>query len=312
MNLLFIGGAGFIGSSIVNRFMNSHYKIFVFEPSFADISRIRNSQVGVIRGLISDSALLEEVLIKYSIDKVIHLVSCLVPGSNFDDYKLEFETVIFPTVKLMQICSRNHIQFIYFSSGGTVYGDRLSLESFKETDPKEPISYYGLSKQMIENSIQFEHRVSDLQYLILRPSNPYGPGQNIHGKQGLISVSLGKVLSGESISIWGDGSSIRDYIYIEDLADIVYQLIEKNIKNTTLNIGSGKGYSVQQIVSLIQEIVDERVLIEYTQSRKVDVSNMILDKSLLESIVDIEYTSLKKGIFEFYNYVKNCLKNGLY
>jgi UDP-glucose 4-epimerase len=234
----------------------------------------------------------------------------MVPGCGYDEYKQEFEQVIFPTVRLMQLCSRLDVQFVYFSSGGTVYGERKTLTPFVETDPKEPISYYGLSKQMIENSILFEHRMSNLSYLILRPSNPYGQGQNLHGRQGLIAVALGKILAGEPITIWGDGSSVRDYIYIDDLAKVVVKLLKMDVSNMTINIGSSKGYSIKEIIMVLSEIAEEDIRVKYTPSRKNDVSNMVLDTSMLKSLVNIKLTPLEEGVKKFYKHEKDLLKNG--
>lgn len=309
-NLLFIGGAGFIGSSIIKEFLpNKSYHVIVLEPPFANISRLEGLNITILRGNLSNIDFIETIIKKFRIIKVVHLVSTMVPGCGYEDYKQEFENVIFPTVRLMQLCSRENIQFIYFSSGGTVYGERKTLEPFVETDPKEPISYYGLSKQMIENSIQFEHRVSNLQYLVLRPSNPYGHGQNIHGRQGLIAVSFGKIFSGEPITIWGDGSSVRDYIYIDDLSKAVAKLLETDVINTTINIGSGVGYSVKQIIDAIKEIVTEDVKVEYSPSRKNDVSNMILSNETLMKYLDFDFTPLKEGISLFYKNVKQNIES---
>ncbi len=111
----------------------------------------------------------------------------------------------------MDYCASNHIEFVFLSSGGTVYGVKGGVIS--ENEPVAPISYYGLSKVQIEDLINFYHRRYNLNYLILRPSNPYGFGQNLYGKQGLIAVIIGKILSKESIVVFGDGTTIRDYIY---------------------------------------------------------------------------------------------------
>lgn len=307
-NILFIGGAGFIGSSIIKElkpFLDG--EIYVLEPLNANLSRLENLEITVFRASLSDIDFIEQIIRTRKVSKVVHLVSTMVPGCGYDEYKQEFENVIFPTVRLMQLCSRENVQFVYFSSGGTVYGERTTIVPFKESDPKEPISYYGLSKQTIENGILFEHRVSDLDYLIIRPSNPYGPGQNINGRQGLIAVALGKVLRGETIIIWGDGSSIRDYIYIDDLAKIVAKLIMNNIKNKIVNIGSGSGATVKEIIDLISTTTKENVKVEYTPGRKNDVSNMILDTSFMNTLVNIELTSLECGITRFYEFEKGKL-----
>lgn len=303
-NILFIGGAGFIGSNLIHRLLlyhSSDYDIHVIEPIFANTSRLDGLNVHIHKGALSDFDYVQNIITSRNISVVVHLVSTMVPGSTYEDYKREFENVIFPTVRLMQFCSRKAIKFIYFSSGGTVYGDRKSTVPFVESDPKEPISYYGLSKQMIENSIQFEHRTSGLQYLVLRPSNPYGHGQNLYGKQGLIAVSLGRILSGQPITVWGDGKTIRDYIYIDDLSDVFRRLLEAGIVNEIINVGSGIGYSINDIIACLKEVAVEDVKVENVASRKADVSNMILDTTKLKSfIADLKLTPLKDGIREFY------------
>ena len=208
----------------------------------------------------------------------------------------------------MQICAQRHVKFVYFSSGGTVYGNRTDLRPFVETDAMAPISYYGWSKQMMENSIHYVHRTAGLDYLILRPSNPYGHGQNIHAKQGLIAVAIGKIVADEPIIVWGDGSNVRDYIYIDDLAKAVVQLLSKDVCNTTLNIGSGLGTSINDIISTLKKVVAEEVKVDYLPSRFVDVSHMILDNSRLKQYVDVDFTLLQDGITMFYNEVKSQLQ----
>lgn len=301
-NILFIGGGGFIGSSIINQLKDSESEVFVLDPNFANKSKFTNPNIRFISGSIENIDLIKQLIISRRITKIIHLVSSLIPGSDFNDYISEFKNIIIPTIKLIRICSEYNIQFVFFSSGGTIYGNRISIESNKENEPKEPISYYGLSKQMIENSILFENRIHGLKYLILRPSNPYGPGQNIKGNQGLIAVTLGKILANEPITIWGDGSAIRDYIYIDDLAAIVVQLLSNDISNATINIGSGHGYSVNHVLSIINQIIEKEMRIDYVPNRNGDVTNMILDINLLKSLVSIDFTPLEKGITYFYKY----------
>lgn len=309
-NILFIGGAGFIGSCIIKNMLQSlrDFNVFVIEPPFASLSRLEGLNVKVIKGELVNLDTMFLTLEAYKIDTVVHLVSTIIPGSDFENYKREYQNVIFPTIEIMKFCAERKIKFVYFSSGGTIYGDTADLRKFKETDPMLPISYYGWSKQMMENSIHYVHRTAGLEYLILRPSNPYGYGQNIYGKQGLVAVAIGKILSGEPIQIWGDGSNIRDYIYIDDLAKIVVQLLSKGIDNITLNIGSGTGNSITEILNELKDIVAEEVKIEFLPSRKIDVSNMILDVSELKKYVEWEETPLYQGISHFYQDVKLNLK----
>lgn len=307
-HFLFIGGAGFIGSNIIKALQQCDVQISVLEPPFADLHRLDGVDVKVFRGELINYDYVQSLIETNHITTVVHLVSTIIPGSSFEDYKREYQNVIFPTIELMQLCAQKGIRFVYFSSGGTVYGNRKTTEPFVETDPMAPISYYGWSKQMMENSIHYVHRTTGLDYLILRPSNPYGHGQRLHAQQGLIAVALGKILSGEPITIWGDGSSVRDYIYIDDLSGIVRELLLNGVSGKTLNIGSNEGHSINDIVALLKDIVEESVKTEHVTSRSVDVANMILDTTELKKYVDYRITPLEEGVRQFYREIKSSVK----
>lgn len=300
-NILFIGGAGFIGSNIIREFDLANYSIHVLEPENVNTFRLDGIHVEVHRGSLADIDAIRLLIDKYKIQTIVHLVSTLIPGSTYEDYKREFKNVIFPSIELMEICANLNIKFVYFSSGGTVYGNRNDMKPFYEEDLMAPISYYGWSKQMMENSILFKHRTAGLNYLIVRPSNPYGHGQNIHAKQGLVAVAIGKILEGLPMEVWGDGSAIRDYIYIDDLAKIFKQLIERDVNNITLNIGSGRGYSVNDVLAFLKIVSGIDYKIEYKNPRPVDVSNMVLDVENLKKYVDIEFTPFMDGVKAFYD-----------
>ena len=307
-NILLIGGAGFIGANIIRHLLDADdYDVSVVEPEFASLHRLSGLRVKTHRCEISNIDELKSIIIEDKIDTVIHLVSTIIPGSNFDDYQREFTNVIFPSIRLMELCCERNIRFVYFSSGGTVYGDRKGdVVPFAENCPMAPISYYGWSKQMMENSIQYMHRTLNLQYMIIRPSNPYGKGQNLYGKQGLIAVAFGKIMEGDTIQVWGDGSAVRDYIYIDDLGKAVVDLLRnENVVNVTLNIGSGIGYNINQIIAYLRDVVKEDIGVEYIAARQVDVSSVVLDTTLLRSFINFNPIDIKEGIVKFYHDIKN-------
>lgn len=307
-NVLLIGGAGFIGSNIVSHLLqNGGLTVYVLEPDFASLHRLNGMAVKVLRGEISNIDEVKNIILENRIDTVVHLVSTLIPGSSFDDYQREFTNVLYPSVRLMEFCCEQNIKFVYFSSGGTIYGDRKgTVVPFTEEEPMAPISFYGWSKQMMENSILFMHRTQKLKYVILRPSNPYGKGQNLHGKQGLIAVSMGKILAGEEIEIWGDGSAVRDYIHIDDLGQAVADVLtDEHIVNKTLNIGSGVGYSVNEIIDALRNVVMEDVKVKHVAARQVDVSSVVLDTAKLRSLIQFKPRDLQEGLTKFYQDVKN-------
>lgn len=307
MNILFIGGAGFIGSILVRRFLQDRkYEVFVIEPGFANVTRLNGLNVTILRCSLSDVDQVKELLSQYHVKTVVHLVSTLIPSSGYDDFNNEFQNMIFPSIRLMEYCAQEDIKFVYFSSGGTIYGNRTTIQPFVETDEMAPISYYGWSKQMMENSILFKNRTENLKYLIVRPSNPYGHGQNLHGKQGLVAVAIGRILNHIPVEVWGDGSAIRDYIYIDDLSEIVFQLIDRDISNEVVNIGSGRGYSVNDVLAFLKIISKVDFKIEYKDARPMDVSNMVLDTTKMMELVNIKLTPMLNGISKFY---QETLKN---
>ena len=312
MNILLVGGAGFIGSNLIKRIINnseSEFKIYVLEPLFANISRIENLNVELIRGELMDVDLLESIITSKKINVIIHLVSSLIPGSSYEDFIDEYQKVIFPSIRLMELCCRHDVKFVFFSSGGTVYGERKDIIPFKEEDELRPISYYGWSKQMMENSILFKNRTQGLKYLILRPSNPFGHGQNLFGKQGLIAVCIGKILGGIPIEVWGNGNAVRDYIYIDDLSDAVIKLLQnENIMNTTINIGSGMGYSINDIMGLLKTVSGINFKSKTMEARHSDVSNMILNNDKLKSLIDFKITPIIEGMKVFYEECMTSIK----
>lgn len=297
--ILLLGGNGFLGRNLAKVLNDSD----TFEVSVYDFLQAseRISGVDYYMGSIEDTNYICSIIKKKNINVLVHLVSTIIPGSSLDQYINNCKLVQIATIPLMDYCASNHIELVYLSSGGTVYGVKGGLIS--ENEPVAPISYYGLSKVQIEDLINFYHRRYNLNYLILRPSNPYGFGQNLYGKQGLIAVIIGKILSKESIVVFGDGTTIRDYIYIDDFAFYVKELVGKSIINETINIGSGIGYSINQILEVVKKVVSNDIKISYISARKDDVPKIVLDTTRLHNFVPHNDTPIEKGIKQFYEKV---------
>lgn len=305
MRVLLLGGAGFIGSHLATALsLRGEHVVSVLEPVSAPVDRIQHLPVHLYRGSLSDTELLESILVQEDIQAVIHLVSTLVPGCGFADFEKEFEQVVAPSIRLMELCSKHHVKLVYFSSGGTVYGERSTFEPFTEEDALAPISHYGWSKQMMEESIRYMHRTQGLRYLILRPSNAYGPGQNLHGRQGLIAVALGKALRKEAVSVWGDGIAVRDYIYIDDLVQATLSLLGKeDAFNKTFNVGSGVGYSVNDILRILKEVSGLELSVNYLPARQEDVSHVVLAIDRIQDMIDFQPLGIQEGIQRFASFV---------
>ena len=116
-----------------------------------------------------------------------------------------------------------------------------------------------------------------------------------------MAVAIGKILEDKPVEVWGDGSAIRDYIYIDDLAKVFYQLIDKDVNNETVNLGSGRGYSVNDVLAFLKIITKKDFKIVYENARPMDVSNMVLDTEKMQRLAQVELTPMLNGISTFYN-----------
>lgn len=302
-NVLVLGGTGFIGRNIVENLSGNDYNIVLLVRDSKKISNQYKTcdRISIVEGDIIQSELIESVILEYKIELVIHLVSNLIPSSSLEDFNIELSEVVFPTFKLLELLSKFNIQVVYFSSGGTIYGNVNDF--IDENKSLNPINYYGYSKLMIENHIRFLNTTQKLSYLILRPSNVYGKYQRIEAQQGFIAVALGKFISNSSMEIWGNGEVIRDFVDVQDVSGALRKLIENNIMDRTLNVGSGEGNSLNEVLSIIENILERNIEVIYKDKRAVDLDRMILNIDKIKNCIDFNPKSLKKGINDFVEYI---------
>jgi UDP-glucose 4-epimerase len=301
-NILILGGSGFLGKNIGKSLLSDDNNIIIFDivNSWNDIDP-KNTKI--YPGCLSDFEYLTNVIKENKITVIIHCVSYMLPNSDIDSYIVDINENLIPTVKIIDYCSHNNIQFVYLSSGGAIYGNKKGL--INEDDSLSPISYYGFSKRQTEETILFHHNKYNLSFLILRPSNPFGYGQNLYGKQGLISVLIGKILNNEPVHVFGNGETLRDYIYIDDFTYYIKKLLDHGIANTIINIGSGKGYTINEIIKILEGISGKKMNVIYSPSRDNDVLEIVLDISRLNKLVQHKQADITAAISEYYNKIIN-------
>lgn len=305
-NILVLGGAGFLGANIVHHLVEVGHNVTVIDRSDAALSRLSSVYdiVTIYKTPLTNIDEVRRIIEIESIDTVLHLVSTLLPSSSFADYIDEYEKVILPTLKLIHLLSELRLRLIFLSSGGTVYGIG-SNGIFKESALCAPISYYGQSKKIIEEYVLFANRKYGLDYLILRPSNPYGRFQSLRSNQGFISVVLGKIINSETVEIWGDGSVVRDYIYVDDFVKTLSLMIENKTSNMILNVGSGVGHTLIEVINTIEKVTGKSAIIDFKAPRNVDVPKMILDVGMLKNLINIKFANLEDGIQNYYLSLKD-------
>jgi UDP-glucose 4-epimerase len=257
--VLLLGGTGFIGSALADRLRKDHVPLVTLGSS--------------------DTGYLQSVLPTCS--TVIHLASATTPGSSSRLPGLEQINLRLTRHLVDCLKAQPQTRLIYFSSGGAVYGNPEQLP-VTEDCPLAPLSPYGLAK-VEQEIICRQLRSAGSSVTILRPSNAYGPGQKFRDGFGLVRTVLEHARMGTTLEIWGDGESVRDFIYIDDIVDATIQLMHIPIDNGTYNLGSGVGHSVNQIKGLVESVCGEQVRSICRPPRGVDVRDVVLDISRLSN-----------------------------
>jgi UDP-glucose 4-epimerase len=274
MKVLIIGGSGFIGSHIVDKFIKEAWEVTIFDKQ-REIFRPGIPGVTFEAGDIKDSARLESVVSR-NFDVIIYSLSTTTPKTSNDDPEFDITSNLIPTVNLLDMCTRHKTgKIVYLSSGGSIYGDSDS-EIHNEMDSVFPICSYAITKLAAEKYLYMYEKLHGLNYTVLRVSNPYGPRQNPISKQGVISVFLHKILNDEEIEIWGDGSIVRDYVYVSDVANACFKA-SNNTRNGICNIGSGTGVSLKELVGILGEETNRKPEVKWMPERGMDVPKIILD-----------------------------------
>lgn len=279
MLALVTGGNGFIGSGLVDRLRAAGHRVRVLDKS-APRGDVDWRDVDYVTGGLADPPGLKSVL--NGVDLVFHLASSTVPSTSNLDPIADVQANLIGALNLCRaMVDAGKRRLIFFSSGGTVYGNPRQLP-VPETHSLHPISSYGVVKVAIENYLLMFEQLGSLDPLILRPSNPYGPRQSSAGLQGAIAAFLGKACSGEEVCIWGDGEIVRDYLYIDDL--LTFAVAAGTGKLTgAVNVGSGVGYTLNQIVSAVRDVTGAQLPVKYAPARKYDVAEIVLDITRAQS-----------------------------
>ena len=302
MKACVIGGNGFIGSHLVDGLRQAQWDVVVFDR-VDERFRARLQDVEYIFGDLSDRDLLAEAL--SGVDVVFHLAYTTIPQTSNNDPTFDVRTNVLDFIGLLEVCVKVNVpRVIFLSSGGTVYGIP-SQTPVPENHPTDPISSYGITKLAIEKYLALFKRLYGIEYTVLRPANPFGERQNPEGDQGALTVFLGKIARGLPIVIWGDGTVIRDYIYVGDLVDACLAALSVKSGYRVFNIGSGQGISLNQLIETISRAIPAKFNVEYKEGRIFDVPELVLDVSRAKYHLNWSArTSLEDGIKRTWEWIQ--------
>lgn len=296
-SILVIGGTGFIGSNFINILLKQNdyfdYHIVVLSRN----SKQENDEyISYVQGDYGDISILNFVFTNWNISKVFHFATNTIPVNSNCIIRDDINGNLMSTIALLDVMNHFDCKYIlYLSSGGAVYGNK-SVYNINENTVCEPISSYGIIKLTIENYLKLYHKQYGFNFLILRVSNPFGK-QHFSNQQGVINIAIRKALIREKLLIWGDGQQSKDYVFVDDLIKILLLLVEKNVLNKTINVGSGKSLTLNSILSKLKLKLPD-LEVEYINSISTDVKDFCLDISLLNSLIKFNFTDFNTAINE--------------
>lgn len=278
-NILLIGGGGYIGSYLALQLLATGRKVTVLGRSPAPRYALPDG-INYISGDFTDAGLIARLLEAHQ--EAIHLAYATVPNTSFDDPLADLLQNLPPTLQLFSEAAKSDVKLILVSSGGTVYGDTNETD-ICEKHPTKPISPYGVTKLTLENYAFLYAATRGLKFICVRPANAYGAGQRPFAGQGFIATAMASAIKGLPIKIFGKYGTVRDYLYVSDLAAGVVSALEKGQLSQVYNIGSGKGLNNQEVIEAMQTVIGKHpIQIEYFAERPFDVKRNVLDSSKLK------------------------------
>lgn len=296
MNCVILGGGGFLGYHLCQALLTAGHRVRIFDrPNLERFSLLDNSgSVEWIEGDFVNQGDLEPAI--SGCDIIYHLVSTTLPKSSNENPLYDIETNVIGTLRLLDLVKGKNKKIIFISSGGTVYGIPEEVP-IKESHPTNPICSYGIGKVTIEKYLHLYHHLYNLDYCVFRLANPFGERQKVTAAQGVIAVLLHKALHDQPIEIWGDGTVIRDYLYVKDAIAPVVKAITYRGDCRIFNVGSGEGRSLNEVLAAIGVLLGKQVICTYTPARAFDVPSNVLDISLASQLLNwTPKTSFHEGL----------------
>ncbi|MCI2048222.1 MAG: NAD-dependent epimerase/dehydratase family protein [Lachnospiraceae bacterium] len=307
MNTIMFGAAGFIGTNLALRLADrDDVKLTLVDADRSYFCRDlteKGSRITFLEGDFRPDTDFDTFL--QGQDVVFHLVSSTSPSTANRAIADELTANVISTAGMLDACVRCGVKkVIFFSSGGTVYGKDAPCP-IREDTPTYPISSYGIQKESIEKLLYLYRYLHGLDYRVIRLANPYGPYQRPNGVLGVVTTFVYKALKQEKITVYGDGSVVRDFIYIDDAVRGVLNIAGERGRYDTYNLGSGYGTSVREVLETIERVLGLPLQVEYTEARNADVPVNVLDTSRYVSTFGaLNPVSLEEGIRKTAEFLK--------
>lgn len=267
-----LGGGGFIGINLCRRLADSGHRVRAFGRQCPFPEALDG--VEWFQGDFSDASALAAAIETF--DVVYHLIHGATPQSANLDMAGDVQRNLLGSLGVLEICRKLGVtRLVFTSSGGTIYGCPQQIPT-PETAPTDPITAYGISKLAIEKYLELYRHLYQVDCRVLRVTNPFGPFQTAIKNQGVIASMISRALRDEEIEIWGDGSVVRDFIFIDDVVDALVATARDQGDARIYNIGSGNGHSLREVIVSIEALLGKELNIQWKPARRLDVPVSVL------------------------------------
>ena len=304
MKILVTGGAGFIGSHVVDLLIKNGHEVVVVD----DLSTGRRSNLNPAATFYQvdiRSPQLAEIFEEEKPQIVDHHAAQMDVRRSVEDPLFDADVNILGSIKLIELARKHNVErFIYISTGGAVYGEPEYLPC-DEAHPINPICPYGASKHTVEHYLYMYQELYDLNYVVLRYPNVYGPRQDPHGEAGVVAIFTGQMLGGDPVVINGDGEQERDFVYVGDCARANLLALTTENSNTIFNLGYGKGTTINEIYTNLKNITGYKLSAKHGPEKVGETRRIFLEASKAEKKLDWKPTvGLESGLSETVEYFR--------
>jgi UDP-glucose 4-epimerase len=305
MKVLITGGAGFIGSHIVDILIDRGYDVVIVDDLSTGYEKNINKKAKFYKLDIQNPEL-ETIFQKERPDYVNHQAAQKDVRVSVSDPVYDAKINILGTINILQNCMKYKVKKIIFAStGGAIYGEQDVFPA-PETHPARPISPYGITKLVAEHYLYYYKTIYGLNYVSLRYSNVYGPRQDPYGEAGVVAIFIQKMLNGEQPIINGDGEQTRDFVYVGDVVKANILAMTNNISEDVFNIGTGIETSVNRIFNYLREIINPSIEERHGPAKQGEQKRSVIDNTRAKQILQWEpETPLIDGLKQTYEYFRN-------
>jgi UDP-glucose 4-epimerase len=284
MRVLVTGGAGFIGSNVVDRFVSLGHEVAVLDDLSSGFESFVPREAALHRVDLRDADAVERCVAAFRPEVVDHHAAQIDVRRSVTDPVYDAATNILGTLGLLQSCTRHGVRkFVYASTGGALYGEGRSLPA-TEDHPVNPEAPYGVSKHTVEHYLYLWKLLHGLDYTVLRYPNVYGPRQNPHGEAGVNAIFIGLMLDGKRPRIFGTGEQVRDYLYVDDVVDANVLALDQG-SGAMVNLGTGVGTSVLDIVRELNAILGASIEPIFEPARAGEIQRIYLDATRARQVL---------------------------